>query len=260
MQVNLENKTAVITHAAGAIGTAVAKAYAKNGAAVVLADKDEAQVQALAQAIIAEGGKALAVKADTGVAEEAAAIIAKAVEAFGSVDVVLNAADTNGGPETRKPVGEYCTCLWNEIMKDDLTGVFYTCKAAVQQMQKQGKGGSIINVGSVLGTLPAVKQVGFATAMAGLIGMTKAMAQDTAVDSIRVNCITTGFMPGDDSWKEGPQAAEDGIMAHIPLNRVQTAEDVVGAACFLADEAAAYLTGAVLTADGGFACSTTRHF
>ena len=193
MQVDLKDRVVIVTGGGGAIGGAMAEAFAENGAKVVVAGRTIKTLQATVDAIKAKGGEAAAVVTDVGNKESAANMIAETVKIFGRLDVLVNNAGINGGPEERKPIHEYSDELWERIINVDLNGVYYCSKPAIQQMVKQGEGGNIINIGSIVGVTPLRLQCAFTAAKAGVFNLTKAMALELAPLNIRVNGIAPGF-------------------------------------------------------------------
>ena len=262
MRVDLQDRTAIITGAGGAIGGAMALEFARNGANVVIADYNEDTAKAKVEEILAEGGKAIAVKTDVTKRESAHEMVAKAVEAFGHLEIMVNNAGINGGPQFRKPIHQYDDDLWHRIMSVDLDGVYYCSKEAILQMEKQGKGGNIINIASITGMTPLRLQIAFTAAKAGVINMSKAMALELAPLGIRVNVIAPGsvmFEGTRELFYANKQVAE-GLLSHVPLHRPGTPEDIAGMACFLASDDASYITGSLNAVDGGWTCGYTREF
>ena len=167
MKVDLQGRVVAITGGGGAIGGAMAKQFARNGAKVAVAGRTPATLEAVVDEIKAAGGEACCVVADVGDAQSAREMVRQTVERFGRLDVLVNNAGINGGPEHRKPIHEYDDDLWRRIINTDLNGVYYCSKPAVLQMRAQGQGGAIINIGSVVGLTPLRLQCAFAAAKAG---------------------------------------------------------------------------------------------
>lgn len=262
MKVDLKDRTVIITGAGGAIGGAMALEFARNGANVVIADFNEDTMEAKVEEIRREGGKAIGVKTDVSSRESAANMVAKAVEAFGHLEVLVNNAGINGGPKYRKPIHEYDDDLWNRIINVDLNGVYYCSKEAILQMEKQGKGGNIINIASVAGVVPLRLQCAFTAAKAGVINFSKAMALEVAPLNIRVNCIAPGsiLFEGTRELFYANKVTADGLLSHIPMHRPGSPEDIAGMACFLASDDSAYMTGSLNIVDGGWTCGYNRDF
>lgn len=146
MRVDLKDRVVIVTGGGGAIGGAMAEAFAENGAKVVVAGRTIKTLEAVVETIKAKGGEASAVIADVSDRDSAANMVAETVKLYGRLDVLVNNAGINGGPDQRKPIHEYSDELWERIINVDLNGVYYCSKPAIQQMEKQGQGGNIINI------------------------------------------------------------------------------------------------------------------
>ena len=262
MQVNLNAQVVIVTGAGGAIGHAMATAFARNGARVVAAGRTLSTLQATVDEITAAGGIATAVIADVADKDSARNMIEQTVERFGRLDVLVNNAGINGGPEERKPIHQYSDELWERIIQVDLNGVYYCSKPAILQMERQGWGGSIINIGSIVGLAPLRLQCAFTAAKAGVFNLTKAMALELAPLKIRVNAIAPGSIMFEGTRKlfYADAVKAEAMMSHIPMHRPGNPEDIAGMACFLASEDSAYMTGTVNVVDGGWICGYTRDF
>ena len=260
MKVDLNGKVVIVTGGGGAIGSAMCMQLGANGAKVVVAGRTLKTLQATVDAVKAAGGEASAVVADVSNPESAANMVAETVRIYGRLDALVNNAGINGGPEYRKPIHQYDDDLWDRIVSIDLNGVYYCSKAAVKQMLKQGEGGSIINIGSIVGQTPLRLQCAFTAAKAGVFNLTKTMALELAPENIRVNGIAPGSIMFEGTRKlfyADPVKAE-GIMSHIPLHRPGEPEDIAGMTCFLVSEDSKYMTGSIVTIDGGWICGYNR--
>ena len=262
MQVNLNDQVVIVTGAGGAIGHAMATAFARNGARVVAAGRTLSTLQATVDEITAAGGIATAVIADVADKDSARNMIEQTVERFGRLDVLVNNAGINGGPEERKPIHQYSDELWERIIQVDLNSVYYCSKPAILQMERQGWGGSIINIGSIVGLAPLRLQCAFTAAKAGVFNLTKAMALELAPLKIRVNAIAPGSIMFEGTRKlfYADAVKAEAMMSHIPMHRPGNPEDIAGMTCFLASEDSAYMTGTVNVVDGGWICGYTRDF
>lgn len=262
MNVNLNGKVVIVTGGGGAIGRAMCLQLAKNGAKVAVAGRTIATLQAVVDEITAMGGEAIAVVTDVSKKESAENMVAETVKAFGRLDCLVNNAGINGGPDQRKPIHEYDDDLWKKIIDVDLNGVYYCSKAAIPQMIAQGEGGSIINIGSIVGLTPLRLQCAFTAAKAGVFNLTKAMALELAGHNIRVNGIAPGSIMFEGTRKlfyADPVKAE-AILSHIPQHRAGDPDDIASMTCFLASEDSGYMTGSIVTIDGGWTCGYTRDF
>ena len=260
MKVDLNGKVAVVTGGGGAIGSAMCRELAKNGAKVILTGRTLSSLEKIADEIRAGGGDATPVVCDVSKTESAENLIRETVRIYGRLDVMINNAGINGGPEFRKRVCEYDEDLWNRIVAIDLKGVYNCSKYAIRRMLAQGEGGSIINVGSIVGQTPLRLQCAFTAAKAGVFSLTRTMALEQAPNGIRVNAIAPGSVMFEGTRKlfyANPVTA-GGIISHSPQGRPGDPEDIAGATCFLASDASKYMTGAVMTVDGGWICGYNR--
>lgn len=241
----LRNRVAVVTGSGRGIGRAIAHAFAREGASVLLnAAHSVAEVRAATLAITANGGKALAVQADVGRPSEARGLIARAVEAFGRVDILVN----NAGIVHRAGLWEIDEAAWEQMMAVHLTGPFFASQAAGEAMVRQG-GGVIINIASMRGIDPGTGPLHYNVSKAALLMLTKCLARDLA-PHVRVNAIAPGYT--DTAFHAERTIAErEQITARIPLHRFGQPEDVARAAVFLASDDAAYITGHTLVLSGG---------
>lgn len=260
MKVNLNGKVVIVTGGGGAIGGAMCRQLAANGAKVIVTGRTLKTLEATVEDIRAAGGEATAVTVDVSKKESAENLIKETVRIYGRLDCMINNAGINGGPDDRKRVYEYNDDLWDRIVAIDLNGVYYCSKYAIRQMTAQGEGGSIINVGSIVGLTPLRLQCAFAAAKASVFNLTKTMALECAPKGIRVNGIAPGSIMFEGTRKlfyADPVKAE-GIMSHIPQHQPGEPDDIASATCFLASDDAKYMTGSVMTIDGGWICGYNR--
>lgn len=262
MQVDLKNKVVIVTGGGGAIGSEICRQMAANGAKVVVVGRTVKTLEETVALIRSEGGEASAVVCDVSNKESCENMVAKVVEIYGRVDCLVNNAGINGGPDQRKPIHEYDDELWNRIINVDLNGVYYCSKPAIRQMEKQGQGGSIINIGSIVGLTPLRLQCAFTAAKAGVFNLSKAMALELAPLNIRVNAIAPGSIMFEGTRKlfYADKERAEAMLSHIPQHRAGDPADIAAMTCFLASEDAGYMTGSVVTIDGGWTCGYTRDF
>ncbi|MEM7145531.1 MAG: 3-oxoacyl-[acyl-carrier-protein] reductase [Verrucomicrobiota bacterium] len=240
------DKTAVVTGAGRGIGLAVASRLAAEGAEVAVISRTEANASDAAASINAENeGRARAYAVDVGDGEAMAAVGKQIVEDFGKVDILVNNAGvTRDGLLMRMSEED-----WDTVLGVNLKGAFHATKAFQRSMLKQ-KGARIINVSSVVGLMGNAGQANYAASKAGLIGFTKSLAKEFAGRGVTVNAIAPGFIVTDMTGELTDEMKEK-IVGHIPLKGLGEVEDVAGVAAFLASEEGRYITGQVISVDGG---------
>lgn len=240
-----EGRVAVVTGGAKGIGRAIATHLAQGGAKLVLAGRSEAPLEELRAEIQGQGGEAVAVRADVAVEADADALCARALEAFGKAEILVNNAGvTRDGLLLRMSDAD-----WDQVIDTNLKGAFHCTRAFARPMVRQ-KWGRIVNIASVIGLIGNAGQTNYAASKAGLLGLTKAVAKELASRHITVNAVAPGFIETAMTDSLGEKVRE-GLMAQIPMGRLGKAEDVAQAVGFLCSEGAAYVTGQVLTVDGG---------
>ncbi len=247
----LEGKCAIVTGAASGIGRATAVLLAREGAAVVAADVDGNGADAVAVAIAAEGGRALAVAGD--LAEEAACrqLAEAAVSRFGGLDVLVNCA----GIVRRTSVVESPVEEWDRVIAVNLRAVFLLSKHAIPVMAASG-GGAIVNIGSGWGLKGGPRAASYCASKGAVVNLTRAMAIDHGPQGIRVNCVCPGDTDTPLLRSEAGQLGEElaaflVASAERPLRRLGTPDDTAQAVLYLASDAAAWVTGTTLVVDGG---------
>ncbi|GAB4571067.1 MAG: 3-oxoacyl-[acyl-carrier-protein] reductase [Anaerolineae bacterium] len=242
----LTDRVAVVTGASRGIGRAIALELARRGASVVVNYNSSAEAANEVVRVITEsGGKAVAVRADVSRFDEAEALIKEAVSAFGRVDILVNNAGTTRDNLIMRMKEED----WDTVLNTNLKSAWNCSKAVVRGMMKQ-RFGRIINITSVSGIAGNEGQTNYSASKAGMIGLTKALAREVASRTITVNAVAPGFVHTD-LTADLPQEILERLNEHIPLGRWGTVEDVAYAVAFLASDEAAYITGQVLSVDGG---------
>lgn len=242
----MDRKTAVVTGAGRGIGRAIAVALAKDGYNVVInynGSKDKAEEAALE--CRKYGVSAIIVKANVSDFDESEELIKKAIEEFGSIDVLVN----NSGITRDNLLLRMKEEDFDSVIDVNLKGTFNTIKHATRQMMKQ-KSGSIINMSSVVGISGNAGQANYSASKAGVVGLTKSVARELASRGIRVNAIAPGFIESD-MTNELNDKAKDEILKGIPLKSIGKGEDVANLAVFLAGDKSRYITGQVINVDGG---------
>ena len=237
----LDGKTAIVTGGAGGLGRSMVAAYAQAGANVVVASRNRDNIERVANKIKGKGQSSLAIVVDITDADSVDALIGETVDAFGSVDVIVNNAGRWGrgyAPEDT-PLDE-----WRDVLEQNLTGMFLPCLAAGRQMIKQG-GGKIINISSTAGSKGNPRQLHYSAAKAGVISLSNNLAMMWAKHDINVNCILPGLIATDELKAAGiirPAVDKEGNA--VPrLNLSPNPEEVADVALFLASSASDALTG-----------------
>lgn len=245
----LDRKVVIITGAARGIGEGIALKLADHGANIAfsyVSDSSAEKASALEKTLIEKGVKAKAYKSNAGVFAESEQFVNDVVKEFGQVDVCIN----NAGISKDNLLLRMTPDQWDDVMQINLKSIFNMTKQVIRPMMK-AKAGSIINMSSIIGLMGNAGQSSYAASKAGIIGFTKSMAKELGSRNIRCNAIAPGFVETDMTsyLKEGEQA--DKYKAGIPLGRFGKAEDIANATLFLASDLSSYITGQVLTVDGG---------
>ncbi len=263
MKVDLTDKIAVITGAAAGIGKACAKLMLENSARVVIADiNDEEGTKTAAE--LSTIGECEFIHTDVSNRENVECLFEKVLDRFETVDILVNNAGINV-IRNRVNINEYSFEDWERILGVDLNGVF-SCSRAVCRAMMEQKSGRIINIGSVFGSVPARKQIAYVAAKAAVHNLTRATALELAPYGINVNAVAPGSIltEGTKELFYGKEAAHaeavKQMLAHIPLGRPGDPEDIANAVLFLCGEESKYITGHILTVDGGWTCGYTRDF
>ncbi len=241
----MTNRTALITGASRGIGRACALALSDAGARVALAARNVEQLETLASEIRSKGREAFVVSLDLANAESIKEATARAAKEFGPIGILVNNAGiTKDGLAIRMKRDD-----WDTVIATNLTGAFLAIQQVLQGMMRE-RWGRIINISSVVGEMGNAGQANYAASKAGLIGLTKSVAQEMGSRNITVNAVAPGYVETD--MTQGlSQELKDRMTANIPLKRIGRPEDVAAAVRFLASEEAAYITGHVLDVNGG---------
>jgi 3-oxoacyl-[acyl-carrier protein] reductase len=242
----LQDKIAIVTGASRGIGAAIAVELASQGATAVVNHRaSAAQAETVVAQIVAAGGRALAIQADVSLFADAQRLVKETVERFGRVDILVNNAGTTRDTLLMMMSEE----AWDVVIQTNLKSAFNCSKAALRPMIKQ-RGGRIINISSVVGLAGQAGQTNYSASKAGMIGFTKALAREVGGRNITVNAIAPGFVPTvltEVLTEEQKQAA----IAMTPLGRFAKPEEIAYAVAFMASERAAFITGQILSVDGG---------
>jgi 3-oxoacyl-[acyl-carrier protein] reductase len=242
---DLTGKVALVTGATGGIGAAIATALHAQGAKVAISGRREAELVALADAL--GGDRVLVAPADLADPAAPAALIEKVEAGLGGFDILVN----NAGFTRDMLALRMGDADWNAVLEVDLTAPFRLARAALRGMMKR-RSGRIISIASIVGVTGNAGQANYAAAKAGLIGMSKSLAQEVATRGVTVNVVAPGFVKT--AMTDAlPEAARTALLTRIPTQRMGTPEDVAGAVAYLASAEAAWVTGQTIHVNGGMA-------
>ncbi|WP_294121812.1 3-oxoacyl-[acyl-carrier-protein] reductase [Sphingomonas sp.] len=241
---DLTGMTALVTGASGGLGSAIAKALAGQGARLALSGSNAAKLEAFAKEL---GGNHVTLVCDLGNSEQVDQLVPRAVEALGQLDILVNNAGVTRDNLAMRMKDEE----WEQVIKINLEGSFRLMRAAMRPMMK-ARHGRIINITSVVGVTGNPGQANYVASKAGLIGMSKAFAQEVASRGITVNCVAPGFMTSamTDALTD---AQKEGILSKIPTGAMGSGDDIGAAVVYLASREAGYVTGQTLHVNGGMA-------
>jgi NAD(P)-dependent dehydrogenase (short-subunit alcohol dehydrogenase family) len=247
----LAGQTALITGGGTGMGRAIALAFSREGANVVVAGRRVEKLQEVVQEVEQSGGRALGVACDVTKAEDAERAMAETVKRFGGLNVLVN----NAGMLHVSTIEGIAEGEWDRVMSVNIKGPFLMSRAALPELRKAG-GGAIVNIGSVLGLVAMKNRAAYCASKGALTMLTKAMAIDHAHEGIRVNCICPSIVETElirdlfDATADG-EAARQARIATIPLGRMGQPEDVAEMAVYLAAKKSSWVTGVAIPLDGG---------
>jgi len=246
----LKDKVAIVTGASKGIGKGIAVRYAEEGASVVLASRSVDLLTAIAEEIRGAGGSALALALDVRSSDSVESVVRRTVDEYGKLDIMVN----NAGISMARASEELDPADWERALQTDLSGIFYGCRSAARQMIAQGTGGSIINVTSVYGIVAAPMRAAYCASKAGANMLTKVLASEWASKNIRVNALAPGYIRTDlvQSLIDKGMLPVGAIEKRTPQGRIGEVSDLLAVAVLLAGDEAPFMTGSIVTVDGGW--------
>ena len=246
---DLSGRVAVVTGGNGGIGLGMARGLAAAGATIVVAARNPEKSEAAVAALIASGAPSAFIALDVADTASCRALVQETVARFGRLDILVN----NAGMSIRKPPQDYAIPEWQAVLDTNLTGAFACAQAAYAPM-KEGGGGKIINIGSMMSIFGGAYAAPYSTSKGGLVQLTKSLATAWAKDNIQVNAVLPGWIDTELTRDARVQVAglNERVLNRTPMGRWGVPEDLAGIAVFLAAPASDFVTGAAIPVDGGY--------
>jgi len=248
----MRGQVAVVIGGAGALGLCLSTGLGKNGAKIVVADVNEEACAKAVEKLTSEGIEAVYKTVNVTDKNSLVALCEEALKLTGQVDMLVNCAGINVGNNFLEVDGDQ----WDKIMAVNLKGTMLSCQVFIEGMLKNKDGGSILNIGSVNSDRPLSRVFAYAASKAGVVNLTRDIAQEFATQGIRCNAICPGFFPAEQNRKLLDAKRVENIMNGTPMRRYGDPNELVGAAILvLSKNAGSYITGSAIYVDGGFTCS-----
>ena len=249
---SLDKRVALVTGASSGLGRHFASTLAQAGSKVAVCARRLDKMQELVEQLQDTGYEAMAVAMDVSNAASVHEAFSQIAQDFGTIDLIVN----NAGVAATQSVLEHDEATWDQVLDTNLKGAWLVAQEGAKRMVQSGKGGSIVNIASILGERVAGGASSYAASKAGLIQLTKAMALELARHGIRVNALAPGYVSTDLNRDFLASDAGQRLMARIPQRRFASPEELDGPLLLLASDAGSYITGAVLAVDGGHLVSS----
>ena len=245
----LKGKVAIVTGSTSGIGIGIARLYAAEGAKVVICGRRQEKGQAVVDRIVSEGGEASYHFMDITDLSSIEKLFADTVEKYGKIDILVNNAANVALKDGR--IDELTVDMWDAIFQSDLRGTFYATKCVLPYMEKNEKGGSIVNIGSMASINGDISSTAYACAKAGVDMLTKSVALQYGKKGIRCNCVRPGLIVTPENDANVPPFVKDIFLSNIMVNRYGCPEDIGHLCVYLASDESEYVTGQIMTVDGG---------
>ena len=245
MSERLAGTVSLVTGASRGIGRAIAERLAREGSDVAVGSRTREACEDVAEAVRAHGVRALPLALDVGEADSVKAAVGTVLEEFGQIDHLVNNAGITRDALLLRLKDE----AWDAVLRTDLTGVFLCSRTVLRSMLRRRQG-RIVSISSVVGLLGNAGQTNYAAAKAGVHGFTKALAREVASRAITVNAVAPGYVDTD-MTRDLPDEAREQLQRQIPLGRLGVGKDIAGVVSFLLSDDASYVTGQVISVDGG---------
>ncbi|HEY3291643.1 MAG TPA: 3-oxoacyl-ACP reductase family protein [Anaerolineae bacterium] len=244
----LEGKNAIVTGGAAGIGKAITMAFAQEGANVAIADVQVEKAQAVAAQITALGRKSIAIKCDVGDSAQVDRMVAQAADVFGSLHILVN----NAAVISDGSFWDVSDETWNRIIRNNLSSVFYCSRAVAKVLMAQKQGGRIVNMSSIHATLSEPSAGPYTAAKGGIEALSRTMATELAPYKVNVNCVAPGATYSELTTPMYTESVKQALFQRVPMKEIAQPEWIAAGVVFLASDESRYMTGQVLTLDGGY--------